>query len=139
MLHDKQISIQLSTGTGYIGPKSPIERRSLSSRNSTEQQESRKCKENKQKEQRSFTTVTNQELGVMEKVISLRAVSVVVCNGKVRMTVNALLDDASTKTYLSTDFIEQRKLKGIPETVTLIVLSKLKLLKRYLWKLILKF
>lgn len=131
MLHDKQISVQLSTGTGYTGPKSPIERSSLSSkdmekeksRNSTEQQESRKCKENKQKEQRSFTTVTNQELGVMEKVISLRTMSVVVCNGKVRMTVNTLLDDASTKTYLSTDFIEQRKLKGIPETVTLIVLS----------------
>ena len=45
------------------------------------------------------------------------------CNGKVRMAVNALLNDASTKTYISTDFIEQRKLKGIPETVTLIVLS----------------
>ena len=59
----------------------------------------------------------------MEKVISLRTVSVVVCNGKVRMAVNALLNDASTKTYISTDFIEQRKLKGIPETVTLIVLS----------------
>ena len=99
----------------------PIKNISLSAKNtekeqsgnSREQQEPRKCKEKEQQEERSHTTVANQDLGLMEEFISLRTVPAVVSNGKVKMTVNALLDDASTKTYINSDVGKQLKLKGI--------------------------
>ena len=62
------------------------------SRNSTAQQES-----TNDKEKIYPTIVTIEDLDLMEEFISLRTVPVVVSNIKVRMTVNALLDDASTK------------------------------------------
>lgn len=69
----------------------------------------------------------------MEEFISLRTVTVIVSNGKVRITVNALLDDASTKTYISSDVAEQLKLKGMPKEVTVTFSTiKLKPLKRYI-------
>lgn len=36
----------------------------------------------------------------MEEYISLRTIPVIVSNRKMKMTVNALLDDASTKIYM---------------------------------------
>ena len=98
MLHGKQISVQKradekkkSTGTADIVLNNPIESSSLSSKNtkkkqsgnSTEQQESIKCKEKEQKEDRSHTTVTNQDdLGLMEEFISLRTVPVMIAMAK---------------------------------------------------------
>ena len=57
----------------------------------------------------------------MSDFISLKTVFVVVCN--IRMTVNALLDDASTKTYINDDVAEQLELKGIPKHVRVNVLN----------------
>ena len=59
----------------------------------------------------------------MSDFISLRTVLVVVCNDNIRMTVNALLDDASTKTYINNDVAEQLELKGIPKHVRVNVLN----------------
>ena len=98
MLHGKQISVQksadekkTSTGTAGIVLNNPTESSSLSSKNtkkkqsgnSTEQQESITCKEKEQKEDRSHTTVTNQDdLGLMEEFISLRTVPVMIAMAK---------------------------------------------------------
>ena len=59
----------------------------------------------------------------MSDFISLRTVLVVVCNDNIRMTVNALLDDASTKKYINNDVAEQLELKGIPKQVRVNVLN----------------
>ena len=73
--------------------------------------------------QKQNTTIRNQDLVLMEEIISLKTVPVVVRNCKVRMIVNVLLDDASTKTYINSDVAEQLKLKGIPKQVTVNVLN----------------
>ena len=47
----------------------------------------------------------------------------VVISSKVRMTLNALSDDVSTKRYIIGDVTEQLKLKRIPKQVTVNVLN----------------
>ena len=59
----------------------------------------------------------------MSDFISLRMVLVVLCNDNIRMTVNGLLDDASTKTYINNDVAERLELKGIPKQVRVNVLN----------------
>ena len=59
----------------------------------------------------------------MEEFISRRTVLVVVISSKVRMTLNALSDDVSTKRYIIGDVTEQLKLKRIPKPVTVNVLN----------------
>ena len=59
----------------------------------------------------------------MSDFISLRTVLVVLCNDNIRMTVNGLLDDASTKTYINNDVAERLELKGIPKQVRVNVLN----------------
>ena len=116
---DMELLKKMSTDTADTGPNNPTGNYSLSlnnaekkqSRNSTEQLESRKYKEKEQKEEKSHTTITNQDLGLIEEFISLRAVPVVVSNDRVRMIVNGLLDDASIKTNINSDVAEQLKLK----------------------------
>ena len=60
----------------------------------------------------------------MSYFISLRTVPVVVCNDNIRMTVNALLDDARKKTYSNSNAAKQLKLNGIPKQVRVNVLNK---------------
>lgn len=76
-----------------------------------------------QKEERSHTTITNQDLGLMEEFIAFRTAPVAVSNSKVRMAVNILSDDASTKTYINSDVADQLKLKGIRKQVAVNVLN----------------
>ena len=56
-----------------------------------------KSKEKEQKEERSHTTKTASAISFF---LPLRTVAVVVCNDNIRITVSALLDDASTKTLM---------------------------------------
>lgn len=130
MLHGKHTSIKNSAeGNENINSRedgkscTQLEVRSSSintekeqSRNDKEESHSGKSKEKKQKDERSHTTVTNQAASATSDFISLRTVFVVVCNDNIRMTVDALLDDTSTKTYINSDVAEQLKLKGIPKT-----------------------
>ena len=100
MLHGKQISVQMSadekkksTDKADTGPNNSISNSSLSSKetekdqsgNSAEQQESRNRKKMEQKEERFQTTVTDQDFRLKDD------------------SINALLDDASTKTYINSD------------------------------------
>ena len=55
--------------------------------------------------------------------VGLRTVQVVLKNEDRWMTVNALLDDASTKTYINTDVATELGLKGNKEQVTVNVLN----------------
>ena len=89
--------------------------------------------------QKQNTTIRNQDLVLMEEIISLKTVPVVVRNCKVRMIVNVLLDDASTKAYINSDVAEQLKLKGIPKQVTVNVLNnQSKIFEMLILSLILK-
>lgn len=55
--------------------------------------------------------------------VGLRTVPVILKNGDRSLTVNALLDDASTKTYINTDVAAELDLKGKTEKVTVNVLN----------------
>ena len=94
-----------STVAADAGSINPIEKNDLpsmdfekkQSRNRTELQEPRQYKKTEQKEEKSNTTNTNQDLHLVKEFISLRTVPMVLSNDKVRMTENAFLDNASTK------------------------------------------
>ena len=60
---------------------------------------------------------------IREDYVGLRTVPVKVKNGDRWMTVNALLDDASTKTYINADVAAKLGLKGKTEQVTVNVLN----------------
>ena len=60
---------------------------------------------------------------IREDYVGLRTVPVKVKNGDRWMTVNALLDDASTKTYINADVAAELGLKGRTEQVTVNVLN----------------
>ena len=60
---------------------------------------------------------------IREDYVGLRTVPVKVKNGDRWMTVNALLDDASTKTYINADVAAELGLKGKTEQVTVNVLN----------------
>lgn len=66
----------------------------------TEKEQQENSEEKEQEQGRFHTTVTKQEFNVMEEFISLRTIPVIVSNRKMKMTVNALLDDTSTKIYM---------------------------------------
>ena len=67
MLHGKQISVQLSTGTGYTGPKSPTERSSLSSKD-MEKEKSRKSTEHKSQESARKTSRKNRDPSLLLQI-----------------------------------------------------------------------
>lgn len=57
--------------------------------------------------------------------IGLRTVPVILKNGDGSLTLNALLDDATTKTYINADVAAELGLKGKTEQVTVNVLNNL--------------
>ena len=67
MLHGKQISVQLSTGTGYTGPKSPTERSRLSSKD-MEKEKSRKSTEHKSQESARKTSRKNRDPSLLLQI-----------------------------------------------------------------------
>ncbi|PFX21661.1 hypothetical protein AWC38_SpisGene13841 [Stylophora pistillata] len=71
--------------------------------------------------ERSHTTLTSQI--VQPRFLALRTVPVFLKNGYRRIKVNAMLDDASTKTYLNADVAAELGLQGHPQSVTLNVLN----------------
>ncbi|XP_078364043.1 uncharacterized protein LOC144648318 [Oculina patagonica] len=71
--------------------------------------------------ERSHTTMTTH--GVQPRFVALRIVPVILKNGHRRIKVNALLDEASTKTYLNADVAAQLELQGEPQKVTVNVLN----------------
>ena len=68
------------------------------------------------------TTMTTRGKATAD-FVALRTVSVVVKNGKRSLNVNALLDDASTKTYIIHDVAAKLGLEGEKETVKVNVLD----------------
>ena len=56
--------------------------------------------------------------------VALRTVPVILKNGNRRIEVNALLDDASTRTYLNSDVAAQLGLQGEYQRVSLNVLNR---------------
>ena len=71
--------------------------------------------------ERSHTTVTTH--GIQPKFVALRTIPVFLKNGHPRIKVNALLDEASTKTYLNVDIAAELELQGEPQKVTVNVLN----------------
>ena len=71
--------------------------------------------------ERSHTTVTSQS--AQPRFVALRTVPVILKNGNHRIKVNALLDEASTKTYLNADVAAELGLQGDPQSVTVNVLN----------------
>ena len=55
--------------------------------------------------------------------IALRTISVYLRNGVKRVKVNALLDDASTKTYINSDVAAELGLQGCLQQVNVSVLN----------------
>ena len=55
--------------------------------------------------------------------VALRTVPVYLKNGNKKLRVNALLDDASTKTYLNTDVAAELRLQGQLQKINLSVLN----------------
>ena len=68
------------------------------------------------------TTMMAQEC-IETEFIALRTVPVILRNGSRSLKVNALLDDASTKTYVSEEVAAELGLRGKMETVTVNVLN----------------
>ena len=71
--------------------------------------------------ERSHTTLTSQS--AQPRFVALRTVPVFLKNGNRRIKVNALLDEASTKTYLNADVAAELGLQGHPQSVTVNVLN----------------
>ena len=74
---------------------------------------------NDRKEQTTMTTQDN----VLSEFVALRTVPVMLKNGDRHLTVNALLDDASTKTYGYKDVAEKLGVHGKTDRVTVNVLN----------------
>ena len=74
--------------------------------------------------ERSLTT-TMAALNAPERadVVALRSVTVLLKNGSRRLVVNALLDDASTKTYINGDVAAELGLEGTAQQITVNVLN----------------
>ena len=68
------------------------------------------------------TTMMAQEC-IETEFIALRTVPVILRNGSRSLKVNALLDDASTKTYVNEEVAAELGLRGKTETVTVNVLN----------------
>lgn len=74
------------------------------------------------KEQAEQTTMVTQSY-VRADFIGLRTVPVILINGGRSLKINALLDDASTKTYVNADVADELGLQGRTEKVTVNVLN----------------
>ena len=74
------------------------------------------------KVQTEQTTMVTQRY-VRADFVGLRTVPVILQNGGRSLTVNALLDDASTKTYVNADVAAELGLQGRTERVTVNVLN----------------
>ena len=78
---------------------------------------------NDSKEQTTLTTQDNIQ-DISAEFIALRTEPVVLKNGNRSMQVNALLDDASTRSYVNADAAEQLGFQGTTERVTVNVLNE---------------
>ena len=78
--------------------------------------------ESKQKEQQNNTTMMSKEVSVFGN-IALRTIPVYLKSGNQKLKVNALLDDASTKTYVNADVAAELGLQGHPQRVNVSVLN----------------
>ena len=76
-----------------------------------------------QQPERSHTTMVHAKEKVKEEYIALRTVPVILKNGGRKLIVNALLDDASTKTYVNSDVAAELGLQGESRKVTVNVLN----------------
>lgn len=74
------------------------------------------------KERKQLTTMITQD-DYRTEFIALRTVPVILKNGTRSLKVNALLDDASTKTYINADVAAELELHGKTEKVTVNVLN----------------
>ena len=72
---------------------------------------------------RSHTTMVHAKEKVKEEYITLRTVPVILKNGVRKLVVNALLDDASTETYIKGDVAAELGLQGKSRKVTVNVLN----------------
>ena len=68
-------------------------------------------------------TMTSTSVEQCNGILSLRTVPVVIKNGNQRLVINALLDDASTKTYLNTDVAAELGLSGQLQKIKVNVLN----------------
>ena len=73
--------------------------------------------------ERTHTTTTGVEPAPSTKFVALRTVPVYLTSGKRKVKVNALLDDGSSKTYLSSDIAAELELEGSPHELTVNVLN----------------
>ena len=73
--------------------------------------------------ERIHTATTGKGTVPSSEFVALRTVPVYVTNGKRRLKVNALLDDASSKTYLNSDTAAELGLEGRPHELTVNVLN----------------
>ena len=87
------------------------------SESSSEERVTFGMEKNDSKEQTTMTTQDNIQ-DMSAEFIALRTVPVVLKNGNRSMQVNALLDDASTKTYVNADVAEQLGLQRTTARVT---------------------
>ena len=71
--------------------------------------------------ERSHTTTTAE--GTQTGFLALRTVPVILKNGNRAIKVNALLDEASTKTYINADVASELRLQGISRKVSVNVLN----------------
>lgn len=77
----------------------------------------------KQKEHRNDTTMMSKSVGNCGN-IALRTIPVYLKSGNRKLKVNALLDDASTKTYVNADVVAELGLQGHPQRVNVSVLNE---------------
>ena len=73
--------------------------------------------------ERTHMTTTGVEPAPSTKFVALRTVPVYLTSGKRKVKVNALLDDGSSKTYLSSDIAAELELEGSPHELTVNVLN----------------
>lgn len=78
--------------------------------------------ESEQKEKREDTTMMSETVESCGN-IALRTIPVYLKSGNRRLKVNALLDDASTKTYVNADVAAELGLQGHPQRVNVSVLN----------------
>ena len=71
----------------------------------------------------SLTTTLTSERSDIHSYLALRTVPVILKNGNKELVVNALLDDASTRTYVNSDVVAELGVQGISETISVSVLN----------------
>ena len=82
------------------------------------------CTEGESRKEGTQTSITDTTMvSEVTRNIALRTIPVYLKNGSRRLKVNALLDDASTKTYLNADVAAELGLKGHPQKVSVSVLN----------------